>query len=76
MYAGFWWGNLRERDHLEEPGRDGRIILQWIFRKWNGGHRLDCSGLEQGQEAGCCECGNEHSGSIKCREFLDQLRTG
>jgi len=23
----FWWGNLRERDHLEHPGIDGRIIL-------------------------------------------------
>jgi hypothetical protein len=28
-----WWGNLRERDHLEEPSVDGRIILRWIFRK-------------------------------------------
>jgi len=26
-------GNLRERDHLEVPGLDGRIILRWIFRK-------------------------------------------
>ena len=33
-YTGFWWGNLRERDHLGDPGVDGRIILRWIFRKW------------------------------------------
>ena len=26
-------GNLRERDHLGDPGIDGRIILRWIFRK-------------------------------------------
>jgi len=36
-YWGFWWGNVRKRDHLEDPGVDGRIILTWIFRKWVGG---------------------------------------
>jgi len=34
-YTGFWWGNLRERDHLGDRGVDGRIILRWIFRKWD-----------------------------------------
>jgi len=33
VYTGVWWGNLRERDHLEDPGLDGRIILRWVFRK-------------------------------------------
>jgi len=33
VYTGFWWGNLRERDNLEDLGIDGRIILRWIFRK-------------------------------------------
>jgi hypothetical protein len=27
---------LRVRDHLENPGVDGKIILRWIFRKWEG----------------------------------------
>jgi hypothetical protein len=27
-------GNLKERDHLENPGVDRWIILRWIFRKW------------------------------------------
>jgi len=28
----FWWGNLRERDHLEDPSVDGRTIIKCIFR--------------------------------------------
>jgi hypothetical protein len=31
--TGFWWGNLREKDHWGDPSVDGRIILRWIFRK-------------------------------------------
>jgi hypothetical protein len=36
-YTLFWWGNLKERDRLENLGVDGRIILRWIFRKWEWG---------------------------------------
>jgi hypothetical protein len=37
VHTGFRWGNPRDRDHLQDPGVDGRIILTWIFRKWDVG---------------------------------------
>ena len=36
VHTRFWWGDLRERDHLEDLGADGRIMLKWIFKKWDG----------------------------------------
>jgi hypothetical protein len=35
LHKGFCCGTLSERDHLEDPGGDGRIILRRIFRKWD-----------------------------------------
>jgi predicted double-glycine peptidase len=37
-----------ERGHLEDPGIGGRIILRWIFRKWDGG--MDWVGLVQDRD--------------------------
>jgi hypothetical protein len=33
VHVEFWWGNLRERDSLENLGIGGRIILKSIFKK-------------------------------------------
>jgi hypothetical protein len=56
---------------LGDPGVDGRIILEWIFKKWDVGVRTGLGWLriERGEDA--CECGEELSGSIKRGEFLD-----
>jgi hypothetical protein len=36
VHTGLWRGNLNKKDHLEDPGLDGSIVLKWIFRKWEG----------------------------------------
>jgi hypothetical protein len=50
MHTEFWWGNLRESDHLEDTGIDGRIILKWMFRKSYGG--TDWIDLAQNRDRG------------------------
>ena len=62
---------MREGDHWGDPGVDGRIIIRWIFRKWDVGVWTGSSWLRLGIGGRHWDCGNEHSGSIKCGEFLD-----
>jgi hypothetical protein len=40
--TGVWWGHVREEDHLEDLGVEGRIILKCILSRWDGGvHWID-----------------------------------
>jgi hypothetical protein len=52
MHTGVWWENFREIDHLEDTSIDGKIILRWIFRKWNVGAWTGSSWLRIGTGGG------------------------
>jgi hypothetical protein len=42
VHTEFWWGNPRDKDHLEDRGVDGRTIVIRIFKKWVGAvNRID-----------------------------------
>jgi hypothetical protein len=50
--TGFWWGNMRESVIWGDPGVNGRIILGWIFKKWDVGMRSGLGCLRIGRGAG------------------------
>jgi hypothetical protein len=52
VHTGFWWGDVREGDHLGDPDMDGRIILKWIFKTWDGGAWTGLSWLRIGTGGG------------------------
>jgi hypothetical protein len=58
--------NPEGKNHLEDPDVDGKIILRWIFRKWDVGAWTGLIWLG----GSTCKCGNEPLGSINCGGFL------
>jgi hypothetical protein len=57
--------------YLGDPDVDGRVMLRWIFRKWDVGVWTGSNWLRIGKFGGTCKCGNKPSGTIKRGEFLD-----
>jgi hypothetical protein len=64
----------KERDHLEDQGVGGKMGSEWILGRsaW-GGCGLDSTVSGQGPMAGCCECGDEPSGSC-ATELVKTIR--
>jgi hypothetical protein len=63
-------GKPEGKIRLEDLGVDGKIILEWILgKRWEDVNWMHVSEQEPG--VGCCEHGNEPSGSIKGGEFRD-----
>ena len=54
--TGFWWGNLREADHLEDPGIDQRTVWKWIYQEVGWGTWTRLIWFNIGMVTGCCEC--------------------
>jgi hypothetical protein len=62
-------GKPEERSALGRPTRRRKITLKWTFERLDRWAWTGSIWLRQGDVAGCCECGDEPSGFIKCGEF-------
>jgi hypothetical protein len=59
VHTGFWWGNLKEKDHQENLGTDKSTILKWILKKWDWSmDRIDLSQDTDGWQANANEVMN------------------
>jgi hypothetical protein len=64
-------GITRGKKPLERRWRRCDIDITTDLKHWMGRHGLDVSESRQELLAGCCECGNEPTGSKQCGEFCD-----
>jgi len=66
-----WDGKSERKKPLGRPRRRWENNIKMDLRELGGSCGLDASGSGYGPVEGCCEHGNEPSGSIKGVEFLD-----
>jgi len=52
IQTGFWWGSLKERVHFEDLCVNRRIILKWIFKRWDVEARVGLIWLMTGTGGG------------------------
>jgi len=71
MHTKCLWENLKGRDYMGGPDIDERTTLKHLKETGYQDVRLDSSGSGYGPVVGCCEHGNESSGSMKGIELLD-----
>jgi hypothetical protein len=64
MHTRFWWGELKERDHLKDKSVGGRIILKWVLKKNGGSARTGLIWLRIRISGGHGEYGNEQLTTI------------
>jgi hypothetical protein len=67
------WRSPKERDHSESRGTDGKMGLEWILGGLVGGCGGETPVSGWGMVAGCCECGDEPSGSGATELVNNQL---
>jgi hypothetical protein len=71
----FWLRKVKERDRTGDLGLDWNILFKLFLKRTRmRGCGPDSSDSESRTMAASCEHGDEAFGSIKCGEFLEQLR--
>jgi hypothetical protein len=71
----FWWESAKERDHSEDHGVGGKNGIRMGLREIGLGCVDWIRLARQGSMAGCCECGDEPSGSC-ATELVSNLKSG
>ena len=68
-------GKQEGKRQLRRPRRRWMHNVRMDLQEVDVGMWMDWAGPGKIYVAGSCECGNEHSGSLKCAEYFMYLQT-